>query len=252
MFFCDCCDGRWASERYPFSMRDSPPESEGEQQARVILWKAEHDAAYERANMMKKRIFSTILTLCMLCSLMPFALAANDIITLDKDVYQPGAQMIISLSGTFPEGAHVMIYKDTAAHLIAAKDFTVAYNTTGKPGITLNKTIYALEEAMTITATGLSDVQIESGAVLMIYPQNAKLDQFKDYYNVRELDVSNTWKAAAPRETGIYEVRLYAQYPTYLTDLAAGLLAQTTFSVGGVTLPNQPVSGPGAAHPSTQ
>ena len=115
----------------------------------------------------------------MLCSLMPFALAANDIITLDKDVYQPGA-------------------------------------------------------------------------VLMIYPQNAKLDQFKDYYNVRELDVSNTWKAAAPRETGIYEVRLYAQYPTYLTDLAAGLLAQTTFSVGGVTLPNQPVSGPGAAHPSTQ
>ncbi len=142
---------------------------------------------------------STILTLCMLCSLMPFALAANDIITLDKDVYQPGAQMIISLSGTFPEGAHVMIYKDTA--------------------------------------TGLSDVQIESGAVLMIYPQNAKLDQFKDYYNVRELDVSNTWKAAAPRETGIYEVRLYAQYPTYLTDLAAGLLAQTTFSVGGGRYP---------------
>lgn len=50
VFFCDCCDGRWASERYPFSMRDSPPGSEGEQQARVILWKAEHDAAYERAN----------------------------------------------------------------------------------------------------------------------------------------------------------------------------------------------------------
>lgn len=144
----------------------------------------------------------------------------------------------VRVYGTFPHDDTI-----AASALMATKNFTVAYNTTGKPGITLNKTAYAADEAMTIAATGLSGVQIESGAVLMIYPQNAKLDQFKDYYNVRELDASSIWKTSAPRETGIYEVRLYAQYPTYITDLATGLLAQTTFSVGGAALPNQPVTG---------
>ena len=144
----------------------------------------------------------------------------------------------VRIYGTYPHDDAI-----AASALMATKNFTVAYNTTGKPGITLNKTAYAAEEAMTIAATGLSGVQIESGAVLMIYPQNAKLDQFKDYYNVRELDASSIWKTSAPRETGIYEVRLYAQYPTYITDLATGLLAQTTFSVGGAALPNQPVTG---------
>lgn len=49
-FCCDECGGVWESERYPFSMRDAPTESHGEKNARVIMWKAEHDAAYERAN----------------------------------------------------------------------------------------------------------------------------------------------------------------------------------------------------------
>ena len=140
-------------------------------------------------------------------------------------------------------GEYPLTMADPASALMATKDFTVAYNTTGKPGITLSKPSFAAEESMSITATGLSPVQIESGAVLMIYPQSGKLDQFAAYENVRDMDATNTWKVGAPRDAGIYEVRLYAQYPTYLTDLATGLLAQTTFTVGGAALPNQPVSG---------
>lgn len=39
-----------ASEQYPFSLRGSATRDEGENIAHKILWKAEHDAAYERAN----------------------------------------------------------------------------------------------------------------------------------------------------------------------------------------------------------
>lgn len=49
-FFCDECAGAWSSERYPFSLRDSPPASPAEKRAHEIIWNAEHDAAYERAN----------------------------------------------------------------------------------------------------------------------------------------------------------------------------------------------------------
>lgn len=49
-FFCAECGAVWKSERYPFSLNDSPPKSMGEKKAHEIMWKAEHDAAYERAN----------------------------------------------------------------------------------------------------------------------------------------------------------------------------------------------------------
>ncbi len=51
VFYCDACGAIWESELYPFSMRNTPSQSEGEKNARVILWRAEHDAAYERANL---------------------------------------------------------------------------------------------------------------------------------------------------------------------------------------------------------
>ena len=49
-FYCDECGLGWISECYQFSMRDAPCESEGEKKARDIIWKSDHDAAYERAN----------------------------------------------------------------------------------------------------------------------------------------------------------------------------------------------------------
>lgn len=49
-FFCDYCGDEWKSEVYAFSLCDSPAETEAEKRAHEILWKAEHDAAYERAN----------------------------------------------------------------------------------------------------------------------------------------------------------------------------------------------------------
>ena len=49
-FYCDECGAAWESDRYPFSMRDAPTGSTGEKNAHVLMWKAEHDAAYERAN----------------------------------------------------------------------------------------------------------------------------------------------------------------------------------------------------------
>lgn len=49
-FHCDMCGAVWESEQYPFSLRASPSISLGEQRAHALMWRAEHDAAYERAN----------------------------------------------------------------------------------------------------------------------------------------------------------------------------------------------------------
>lgn len=49
-FYCDECGSVWTSEKYPYSLRNSPPSGPGEKRARIMLWKAEHDAAYERSN----------------------------------------------------------------------------------------------------------------------------------------------------------------------------------------------------------
>lgn len=49
-FHCDRCGAGWESERYPFSMGNASSDGEGQEKARMLLWKAEHDAAYERAN----------------------------------------------------------------------------------------------------------------------------------------------------------------------------------------------------------
>ncbi len=50
-FFCDTCGLQWQSERYPFSLNAMNPQTECEKTAHGIMWKVEHDAAYERANM---------------------------------------------------------------------------------------------------------------------------------------------------------------------------------------------------------
>lgn len=49
-FYCDECGAVWVSEQYPFSLCRSATCDEGEKTAQKILWKTEHDAAYERAN----------------------------------------------------------------------------------------------------------------------------------------------------------------------------------------------------------
>lgn len=50
VFHCDECGAEWEHEQYSFSMRDTPQCDEVYKDARAHLWKAEHDAAYERAN----------------------------------------------------------------------------------------------------------------------------------------------------------------------------------------------------------
>ncbi len=50
IFYCDSCNSKWENEQYPFSMRDAPQCNEENEEARALLWKAEHNAAYERAN----------------------------------------------------------------------------------------------------------------------------------------------------------------------------------------------------------
>lgn len=49
-FLCDGCGAQWISEKYPFSMANNQPQNDGESSAYAVLYKAEHDAAYERAN----------------------------------------------------------------------------------------------------------------------------------------------------------------------------------------------------------
>lgn len=49
-FYCDRCGSVWTSETYPFSLGKDKPKTVAEKEARNILWKTEHDFAYERAN----------------------------------------------------------------------------------------------------------------------------------------------------------------------------------------------------------
>lgn len=49
-FYCDSCNVVWSSEEYSFSLKDDPPRDFEEKVARDIIWKQEHDFAYERAN----------------------------------------------------------------------------------------------------------------------------------------------------------------------------------------------------------
>lgn len=49
-FVCDCCGDTWESDKYPFSQQDTVPKTEDERYVRELIWRSEHDAAYERAN----------------------------------------------------------------------------------------------------------------------------------------------------------------------------------------------------------
>lgn len=49
-FYCDKCGDLWTSEQYPFSLANDKQKSNREQKVRDLIWVAEHNAAYERAN----------------------------------------------------------------------------------------------------------------------------------------------------------------------------------------------------------
>ena len=50
-FHCDRCGVGWESETYYFEHGFLDKLTEGEQRAKNIMWKVEHDAALERANL---------------------------------------------------------------------------------------------------------------------------------------------------------------------------------------------------------
>ncbi len=50
-FYCDACGKEWISESYHFEHAFPSEMSEGEKQAREIMWRTDHDAAFERANL---------------------------------------------------------------------------------------------------------------------------------------------------------------------------------------------------------
>ncbi len=51
VFYCERCGYEWTSEAYCF-LHGFPDElTEGEERAKNIMWKVEHDAAMERANL---------------------------------------------------------------------------------------------------------------------------------------------------------------------------------------------------------
>ncbi len=49
-FYCDRCGKEWLSSRYEFENCFPQNLTECQQRARDIMWRTEHDAAYERAN----------------------------------------------------------------------------------------------------------------------------------------------------------------------------------------------------------
>ena len=50
-FYCDSCGKEWTSEEYPFVHGFSDKLTEDERRAKEILWRSDHDAAFERANL---------------------------------------------------------------------------------------------------------------------------------------------------------------------------------------------------------
>ena len=216
--------------------------------------------------------------------------ATAGLIATDKPAYTLTEPMVVSLSGGYPEGSVVLIYKedaniyqdeawtgvyaldakgrwmvdapnrpgnfqvrlyadhpgnlaDPASGLLAVKDFIVAYNTTGTPKVAVDKANYTAGEQMTVTVSGLSQVQIGWAAV-GVYGANATIYQAEAETGAYALDAKGQWKLTAPTEAGVYQVRLYGEHPTNaVPDAAAALLAQAVFTVGGAALPNQPVNG---------
>ena len=58
-FYCDRCGREWTSEQYPF-VHGFPEElSEDERRAKEILWRIDHDAAFERANLEARLRFNS-------------------------------------------------------------------------------------------------------------------------------------------------------------------------------------------------
>ena len=50
-FYCDRCGKEWTSEEYPFVHGFGEKLSEDEKRAKEILFRIDHDAAFERANL---------------------------------------------------------------------------------------------------------------------------------------------------------------------------------------------------------
>ncbi len=50
-FYCDRCGKEWESEEYPFIHNFSNEVTDDEQRAKEILWRIDHDTAFERANL---------------------------------------------------------------------------------------------------------------------------------------------------------------------------------------------------------
>ena len=50
-FYCDRCEREWTSEEYPFVHGFSESLSDDEKKAKDILFRIDHDAAFERANL---------------------------------------------------------------------------------------------------------------------------------------------------------------------------------------------------------
>ena len=50
-FYCDRCGKEWSSEKYPFEHFFSEELTTEERKAKDIMWRVDHDAAFERANL---------------------------------------------------------------------------------------------------------------------------------------------------------------------------------------------------------
>ncbi len=50
-FCCDRCEKEWTSEEYPFEHGFTDEMTDDERRAKEILWRIDHDAAFERANL---------------------------------------------------------------------------------------------------------------------------------------------------------------------------------------------------------
>ena len=63
-FYCDRCGKEWTSEEYPFVHGFGEKLSENEKRAKEILWRSDHDAAFERANL-EARLRFNVCKICM-------------------------------------------------------------------------------------------------------------------------------------------------------------------------------------------
>lgn len=102
--------------------------------------------------------------------------------------------------------------------------------------LTLNKSVYAPNENITVTITGVTDEMINAQAFASIYKAGAEHENYQEYHYPQSF--SDTLNFTAPNNVGDFEMRFYKQDYIYTDET---FVLSVAFKVyGNITVPSTP------------